>query len=245
MQKNHRFFTILILAVSVLFISFAKAGNQSSLVKSLNDTVATDSSALVIRSSLSDILYNNLELQNLGLSKEALEYAVRGYEKLDSAGKVANPVLSIVDFSQHSRKKRLYILDMKEQKVLWNTFVSHGKNTGVDVAKNFSNRINSEQSSLGFFVTTSTYFGKHGLSLRLSGQEEGFNDNAEARGIVVHGAAYVNAARVNSDYMGRSQGCPAVPENEYKDVINIIKDGSVMFIYHPSENYLQSSELLN
>lgn len=245
MQKNHRFVTILILAVSVLFISFAKAGNQSSLVKSLNDTVATDSSALVIRSSLSDILYNNLELQNLGLSKEALEYAVRGYEKLDSAGKVANPVLSIVDFSQHSRKKRLYILDMKEQKVLWNTFVSHGKNTGVDVAKNFSNRINSEQSSLGFFVTTSTYFGKHGLSLRLSGQEEGFNDNAEARGIVVHGAAYVNAARVNSDYMGRSQGCPAVPENEYKDVINIIKDGSVMFIYHPSENYLQSSELLN
>lgn len=245
MQKNHRFIATFILVVSVLFISFAKAGKPYPLVKSVNDTPVTDSSAVVMKPSLTDALYTNLSLQNLGLSKEALEYAVKGYENLDSAGKVANPVLSIVDFSQHSRKKRLYILDMKEQKVLWNTFVSHGKNTGVDVAKKFSNKINSEQSSLGFFVTTATYFGKHGLSLRLSGQEEGFNDNAEARGIVVHGAAYVNAARVNSDYMGRSQGCPAVPENEYKDVISIIKDGSVMFVYYPSENYLQSSELLN
>ena len=75
--------------------------------------------------------------------------------------------------------------------------------------------------------------------------EPGFNDNAEARGVVVHGANYVNANRVNSDYMGRSQGCPALPENEYAAVISMIKDGSVMFLYHPSENYLDQSEFLN
>lgn len=244
MLKNHRFITILILAAFVLFISFANASNQSSNVKTVRDSTSTDSSVIKL-SALSEILYDSLKLQSLGLSKEALQYALQGYNKLDSAGKVNNPVLTIVDFSQNSRQKRLYILDMYEQKLLWNTFVSHGKNTGMDMAKNFSNRINSEQSSLGFFVTTATYTGKHGLSLRLSGQEEGFNNNAEARGIVVHGAAYVNKSRVNSGYMGRSQGCPALPENEYAEVINIIKDGSVMFIYHPNEEYLQSSELLN
>jgi hypothetical protein len=83
------------------------------------------------------------------------------------------------------------------------------------------------------------------LSLRINGLEEGFNSNAEARGVVVHGASYVNADRVNSGYMGRSQGCPALPVNEYAKVINIIKDGSVLFVYHPSATYLQSSPILN
>ena len=113
------------------------------------------------------------------------------------------------------------------------------------MAQRFSNAFNSEASSLGFYITKGTYNGKHGLSLRLSGQEPGFNDNAEARGVVVHGANYVNAGRVNSDYMGRSQGCPALPENEYAAVISMIKDGSVMFLYHPSENYLDQSAFLN
>jgi hypothetical protein len=113
------------------------------------------------------------------------------------------------------------------------------------MAKSFSNDLNSNKSSLGFYVTKSTYNGKHGMSLRISGLEHGFNDNAEARGVVVHGAPYVNAGRANSDYMGRSQGCPALPENEYAQVINIIKDGSVLFVFNPDSNYLQSSTLLN
>ena len=112
-------------------------------------------------------------------------------------------------------------------------------------AGKFSNQMNSEESSLGFYVTENTYTGKHGLSLRINGLEEGFNSNAEARGVVVHGAPYVNAGRVNSGYMGRSQGCPALPVNEYAKVINIIKDGSVLFVYHPSADYLQSSPILN
>jgi hypothetical protein len=113
------------------------------------------------------------------------------------------------------------------------------------MAEKFSNQMNSEESSLGFYVTENTYTGKHGLSLRINGLEEGFNSNAEARGVVVHGAPYVNADRVNSGYMGRSQGCPALPVNEYAKVINIIKDGSVLFVYHPSAAYLQSSSILN
>jgi hypothetical protein len=207
---------------------------------------AGDSSLTIDETSMSDNLFNKLHLQDVGLAKETVEYAVKGYQKLVDSGLVSNDqYLTIVDLSQSSRNKRFYILDMKNNRLAWNTYVAHGKSSGVDMAKSFSNQLNSNKSSLGFFVTKSTYRGKHGLSLRIGGLEEGFNDNAEARGVVVHGASYVNAGRVHSDYMGRSQGCPALPQNEYAQVINIIKDGSVMFIYNPSEDYLQASTLVN
>jgi len=250
-MKKHLLFPALIVLLSVLLISFANANNSSNVIAPVNDSTEADSSLVERGSSLStallsEQLYENLHLDEAGLSKEAVAYAVRGYEKLVDSGLVNNEqYLTIVDFSQSSRNKRFYILDMENNKLVWNTYVAHGKNSGVDMAKSFSNAFNSEKSSLGFYVTKSTYSGKHGLSLRISGLERGFNDNAEARGVVVHGAPYVNAGRVQSDYMGRSQGCPALPENDYAKVINIIKGGTVLFVYSPSDNYLQSSTLLN
>lgn len=247
MQKN-QLFTVILVTVSLAFISFSKPTNPPSLESKPTVNSGTENSSIVEPEpvSMSTALYEDLKLDEKGLSKEALDYAVKGYEKLLAKGVVKNnQYITLVDFSQNSRKKRFYLIDVKNNKLVHNTFVSHGKNTGVDIAEKFSNKINSEQSSLGFYITTETYTGKHGLSMRLAGQEKGYNDNAEARGIVVHGAAYVNANRVNSAYMGRSQGCPALPEAEYAKVINIIKGGSVMFIYSPSENYLQESQLLN
>ena len=247
-MKKTIFFPIIIMSFSLVLFSFAKASKNSNnsvpvaQVETQADPAVMNAS---MAASVSSVLYEHLGLQSLGLSRETVEYAVKGYQKLDSEGKVNNPYMTIVDFSQSSRKKRLYIIDMKEEKLVWNTFVAHGKNSGVDMAEHFSNQMNSENRSIGFYITSSTYRGKHGLSLRISGQEEGYNDNAEARGVVVHGAPYVTAARVNSGYMGRSQGCPALPENEYAKVINIIKGGSVLFLYFPSEDYLQHSELIN
>lgn len=167
-----------------------------------------------------------------GLSNEILTAALKGQQRLQDSG-FHNPLLTIVDFSQSSRKKRLYIIDTEKKELLINTYVSHGKNSGVDMAKNFSNEINSEKSSLGLFITTKTYVGKHGTSLRLQGVDKGINDNAAIRGIVIHGAAYVNEYRVNTAYMGRSQGCPALPEKESKAIIELIKDTSTLFLYHP------------
>jgi len=240
-MKKTIFFTTLIMSFSLLFLSFITKDNNDEIVASNK----VDSTSSVSTPSLVDTLMDSLHLDSLGLTHEAVEYAVKGFDKLDSLGKVNNPYLTIVDLSQSSRKKRFYILDMQKHQLVWNTFVSHGKNSGVDMAEKFSKQINSEESSLGFYVTENTYTGKHGLSLRINGLEEGFNSNAEARGVVVHGAPYVNAGRVNSGYMGRSQGCPALPVNEYAKVINIIKDGSVLFVYHPSADYLQSSPILN
>lgn len=247
MHKNH-LFTTLFVSLFIALIAYAKPANkQAAAVASaafVNDSaIAADAAAKV---SLSTSLYEGLHLAEAGLSKEALDYAVKGYEKLLAQGAVPNDqYLTIVDLSQSSRKKRFYLLDVKNNKLVVNTFVSHGKNSGVDMAQHFSNNPNSNQSSLGFYITGVTYTGKHGISLRLSGQEEGFNNNAERRGVVVHGAPYVNAGRVNSAYMGRSQGCPALPEGEFASVINTIKNGTVLFVYHPSADYIQHSSLLN
>jgi hypothetical protein len=243
-MKKTILFTVLIMLGSVVLFSFAKASRNNSRPVSV---IASDSSAAVANTtSLSAQLYSELNLDSVGLSEQAVEYALKGYDKLRDEGVVNNSqYLTIVDLGQSSRNKRFYIIDVLNHKLVWNTFVAHGKNSGLDSAERFSNAFNSEASSLGFYVTRTTYNGKHGKSLRISGLENGFNDNAEARGVVVHGADYVNAGRVNSAYMGRSQGCPALPQNEYAKVIDIIKDGSVMFIYAPSENYLEKSPILN
>ncbi len=243
-MTKQKLFAAIFMFASLPFLSFSEPKKTES--KSSISVVATVTNSVDEAVNLASSLYSNANLKAAGLSMEAFQYALKGYEKLVAQGSVSNSqYLTIVDFSQSSRKKRFYLLDIKSGKLVHNTFVSHGKNTGVDKAERFSNRMNSEQSSLGFYVTTATYTGKHGLSLRLSGKDRGFNDNAEARGIVMHGAAYVNAGRVNSGYMGRSQGCPALSEGEYAKVINIIKGGSVLFIYHPSANYLQGSSVLN
>lgn len=244
-MKKHLFPLALFVSFTIVLFSFAKA-NSSRLVASAKDSSSIDSSVVIDEVAVSEKIYNDLNLQQAGLSRQIVDYAVKGYEKLVDSGLVKNPeYLTIVDLSQSSRNKRFYILDMKNDDLVRNTYVAHGKNSGIDMAKSFSNNFSSNKSSLGFYVTTSTYFGKHGLSLRIHGLEGGFNDNAEARSVVVHGASYVNAGRVNSSYMGRSFGCPALPENEYADIINTIKDGSVMFIYGSDRNYLQSSTLLN
>jgi hypothetical protein len=192
------------------------------------------------------MIYDSLQLDAMGLNKEALVYAYEGQQKLAAEGTLSNPdILTVCDFSQPSDKKRMYIIDVKNFKVLLNTYVAHGKNSGLEYAKSFSNRPESLQSSLGFYVTKNTYMGKHGLSLRLSGKDKGFNDNAEERAVVVHGAQYIGESRADAAYMGRSFGCPAVPQQLASTVINYIKDGTCLFIFSPSAQYLNKSKILN
>lgn len=191
-------------------------------------------------------LYNHLNLNSLGLSKEAFDYAVKGYNHLRSTGKLNNDkIISIIDFSLPSGKKRLFILDLVNYKILFNTFVAHGKNSGKDYANQFSNKNESYQSSLGFYVTQDTYDGKHGYSLRLEGEEKGINDNAISRAIVMHSAWYVNENVVRSQgYIGRSQGCPAISEELHKPIIEKIKNGSCLFLYSPDKKYSSQSPIL-
>jgi len=193
------------------------------------------------------VLYDELELSTLGLSKQAFECAYKGYKKLASKNKLENPdILTICDLSQSSSNKRLYILDLCENRVLMTSYVAHGRGSGVVYASRFSNSTRSHQSSLGFYITGSAYNGQHGLALRLTGLESGFNSLARKRNIVVHGAGYIgNEYLQTNKFMGRSYGCPAVPKDECAEVIDLIKEGTCFFIYHPTKKYLKNSRILN
>lgn len=192
-------------------------------------------------------LYDMMGLREKGLSKTAFQYAYRGYTYLLRKRIISrSEYLTICDFSQSSGKKRLYVLDMSGNEVVMNTYVAHGRNSGAEFARNFSNRPRSNQSSLGFYRTQHTYSGEHGLSLRVKGLEAGFNDKAGPRAIVIHGADYVGEEWLNQNkIMGRSYGCPAVPRAESRELINLIRDGSCLFIYYPSKTYLKNSKILN
>jgi len=186
-------------------------------------------------------IYDSLDLKNKGLSEAAFQYAWYGYQKMN----LGKHIMAIADFSQSSCKKRLYVIDFLEKKLLLNTFVAHGRNSGQEYAKDFSNNNSSFQSSLGFYKTLGTYQGKHGLSLRLEGVEKGINDRAFERAIVMHGADYVSEDFIkNTGRLGRSQGCPAVSIADHKKLIQLMYNGAGLFIYSQNQTYFKKSSLL-
>ncbi len=188
-------------------------------------------------------LYEQLELAELGLRKSVFEKAVKGLQKLAKTNRIKrDAVLSIADMSQSANSKRLYVIDLAQKIVLFNTYVSHGRNSGEEFARSFGNKPQSYKSSLGFYATGNCYQGAHGLSLRLQGLETGINHKAEQRGIVIHGADYVSESFIEKyGRLGRSQGCPAVPAGECEPIVNTIKEGTCFFVFYPDSNYFRRS----
>lgn len=195
------------------------------------------------------VLSEYLDLDEKTFAKPELESfkaAFKGYNKLKEEGKIKNEILTIIDFTKSSTERRMWVIDMKTHDILYQTVVSHGRNSGKEFANDFSNARESYKSSLGFYTTAETYMGKHGLSLRLDGLEAGINSNARERDIVIHAADYANEnIGKNQGYLGRSLGCPALPNAVAHKIINVIKDESCLFIYHADkQDYLTKSELL-
>jgi hypothetical protein len=191
-------------------------------------------------------VYDSLDLEKIGLRKEVFDCAMTGFNNLKQNGRLANDqVISIADLSKSSCKKRLFVIDLKNCKLLFNTYVAHGMNSGQEYARQFSNMPESNKSSLGFYETADTYNGKHGYSLHLVGMERGINDNAYKRDIVIHAADYVNENFISAKgFLGRSQGCPALPEKQHKQIIDKIKNGTCLFIFGEDRNHLRRSALL-
>jgi len=191
--------------------------------------------------------YKLWQLGNLGLSEDAFNYAMKGFDYLGKANLITKKnIVTIVDFSKPSTQKRLFVIDVSSGKILFNTWVAHGHNSGNEYANQFSNLPESHQSSLGFYSTMETYIGEHGYSLRLKGCEKGINDKAFERAIVIHGADYVSDQFINKrGTLGRSYGCPAIPTELSKKIIDVIKNGSCLFLYHPTKKYCTQSKILN
>lgn len=216
----------------------------------LRDTTAGHTTHNPLRSaafafSNSMEIYDSLHLEEIGLSRSVFRLAVKGMEKLYKAGKLKENVISIVDFSQPSTNKRLYVINLDNYELLYNTWVAHGMKSGKTMAQVFSNKPSSNKSSLGFYVTGEAYQGSNGYSLKLQGVEKGINDYAYRRAIVLHGADYVSEEWIASQgYIGRSKGCPAVPLEVCQPMIDQIKGGTCLFIYHPTSTYRTRSPLL-
>jgi hypothetical protein len=195
----------------------------------------------------SNDVYVAVSLEGTGLSREVFDLAIKGLRKLESEGQLKNPnIVTIADYSQSSNKKRLYVIDLKNQQLLFNTYVAHGKNTGEEFAKSFSNQEGSLKSSLGFYVTEQTIIGSHtGFALMINGVEKGINDNAVKREIIIHSADYATENFIRQfGRLGRSYGCPVLPPDLIKPIVETIKDGTCLFIYNPDSNYLCASALL-
>lgn len=232
---------ITVLSLAIFWI--AEAGNVQLAVKN-NSTIVKNNSLVDAQSAYKNLQENNGE--NLP-SWDAFSTAMKGFNNLKmTSGKVKKNIISVVDFGLPSTEKRFWVINLDENKVLFNDYVAHGRNSGNNVAEKFSNMPNSNSSSLGFYVTAEKYNGKHGLSLRLDGMDKGMNDNARRRAIVLHGADYVSSDFIKKyGRLGRSLGCPSVPMNIHKDVINTIYGGSVIFIYSPNTDFMVKSKVLN
>jgi len=192
-------------------------------------------------------LYSELGFSERLLSLRAFRCSITAYYIALSEKHIKKPyILTIIDYTKPSTKERLFVIDLKKRKILFKELVAHGKMSGNKYARYFSNKPGSLKSSIGLYITLNPYIGKHGYSLRLRGLEKGFNDNAERRNIVMHGAWYVNRKMAKYlNWIGRSWGCPAVSLQSAKKIIDIIKGGTALYIYYPLKNYFQKSQYLN
>jgi hypothetical protein len=251
--KGSLLFLVILFAV-FLHMSFVFAAGKSKIDLTPINSVSEEpvsSNTLSAINKFDDntiaLAYDSMDLDKMGLSEQAFNTALKGFNYLVQHGKLAKDnIISIVDFTLPSSRKRLFVIDLDDYRVLFNTYVAHGVNSGREYANEFSNKPESYKSSLGFYETQNTYMGEHGYSLRLDGLEKGINDNANSRDIVIHAADYVNESFIRSQgYIGRSWGCPALPEKLHKPIIDKIKNGSCLFIYSANNGYLKKSKIIN
>ncbi|MFT4983230.1 MAG: hypothetical protein ACI9Q9_000258 [Flavobacterium sp.] len=224
-------------STSNLFFPHINTENKTEVYKATENTSEGNA----------EVVYNNLNSNQFPLPKlESFTKALKGFYLLKEKGLVSKNVLTLIDFSMSSNTKRLWVINLTTNTILYNSLVAHGRNTGNEFATSFSNLAQSYKSSLGFYATGEIYSGKHGKSLRLDGLEKGINSNARERAIVIHGAEYVSSSFIqNNKRLGRSLGCPSLPMNLSSEIIQTIKDKSCLFIYYPSNSYKGTSKLIS
>lgn len=246
-MKKHTIWAIGMLLLISTLTSVSWVSVRKSQLEFFDSPADSTSAKIVVSYSNSQLFdqyidssYEKTNLAASGLDSAVFRKALVGYYNLKKTNLVSpeRQIITIIDFNRKSSEKRLWIVDLASNKLLFNTLVAHGQGSGADMATNFSNTENSHQSSLGFYITSETYFGKHGYSMKLEGMDKGFNTNARDRAVVVHGAEYVSQSFINkTGRLGRSHGCPALPVELTNIIINTIKGQTCLFINGPAANY--------
>jgi hypothetical protein len=179
------------------------------------------------------------------LDPSIVKLGLKAYLNAKHQGLAQGEVLTLIDYSKPSTENRFWVFNLRNKKILFETLVAHGKNSGDRFATHFSNQPQSLASSFGVFLTGNTYAGHHGYSLKLKGLEPGINDKAQSRAIVMHAANYVNSfIGAHFGRLGRSWGCPALNPAVTRPIINTIKGGTVIFAYYPDRRWLSHSPFL-
>ncbi len=198
----------------------------------------TGAAASPLGDTLQD-LAPNADEHVLSMAAEAMQCA-------EYHGQPDASTLAVIDYSMPSTARRLWVFDLSEPALLFHERVAHGSATGDNRATFFSNKPGSHASSIGLYRTANSYYGSKGYALRLKGLEDGVNDNAYRRAIVMHGADYATPAFVHRiGRLGRSWGCPAVRPAIVKPLINSLKDGQYLFAYYPKPDWIKHSDYLN
>ena len=228
-------FPTLILCLTTFHPFFEEGKDESHFIAVNEETVA----------AATEVLYQHLSEPALPLA--AFKSSIEVYRRLAEEGQIINDrVITIIDFTKPSHLERLFVIDLVGEKVIYKSLVAHGKNSGENFATSFSNNPDSHQSSLGYYLTGKPYVGRHGYSLLLNGLEKGINDNARKRAVVIHGAEYVSQRYIESNgRLGRSFGCPALPEETVSEIIDTIQEKSLLFIYSSDRNYCKNSGFFN
>lgn len=236
--------TFKIILFFLSFFSFLNTQAKNNPVKDSLSVVSSTKEALFEKNIKT--LYQLLEPEKFSLDYDAFRYAYIGYQNLKNQQRLNDKaLLSIIDFTQNSNQKRFYTIDLEQKRIIYNTYVSHGRKSGDSVTTSFSDILNSNQSSIGFYITGNTYNGSNGFSLQLHGDEVGYNSNIAKRGVVIHTADYVSESYIKKyGRLGRSQGCPVLPEDIYKEIIEVIKNKTLVFAYYNNKKYLSSSKYL-
>ena len=252
-MKKQSSWILLLLSITVVFttlswISIDKSHSLSNVYTSNTSNISKTTRVANVEEQFEQYvtgIYNTAELGKTQLDYSVFKKALIGYINLKNSEQLSEKqLLTIVDFNKSSSLKRLWIIDLAQQKLLYNTLVAHGQGSGLDMANKFSNIENSHQSSLGFYITSDIYAGKHGRSIRLDGMDKDFNSNAKNRAVVIHGAKYVSQQFIDqTGRLGRSHGCPALPVELTNQIINNIKGRTCLFIAGPQKNYV--SEYIN
>jgi len=233
---------ILKLAFPVLMFCFTTFHPSLEVGKYKSHFIAGSEKTVV---AATESLFQCLSEPDLPLA--AFKSSIETYKRLEEEGQIINNrVITIIDFTKPSNLERLFVIDLVKGKVLYKSLVAHGENSGENYATSFSNNPESHQSSLGFYLTGKSFVGRHGNSLLLDGLEKGINDNARNRAVVIHGATYVSQGFIKSNgRLGRSFGCPALPEETVSEIIDTIQKKSLLFIYSSDRNYCNNSSFFN
>jgi len=217
------------------FSFFENATLSSSLNSSINHPISLGSGSWLANET------RVISAQANDLSPEALKTALIVYQNARAKGLDDKQMLTIIDYTKASSDRRMIVVDMKKQKVLFNTWVTHGRESGGTKPTSFSNEPSSLKSSLGTFITDADLSSSHepgGYALKVRGLEK-VNNNAYSRDIEVHGAYYIGHGKT-----GRSWGCMAVNPDTIKPLINTIKGKTLVVAYYPNATWIKTSPFL-